>query len=67
VHKKMLDKEAFTDCKLGVSIEARAAGSKDTGPQLYQFTLTFTYRGIGYKPPATAPSRSTTPKAGSEV
>lgn len=68
VLRAMRNSARFSDSKLAIAMESKAASRTDQGPALYNFVLSFTYQGVGYKPPATSPAaRGAAPKPSSDL
>jgi hypothetical protein len=61
VKQGMLQNERFADAKLAISEERASGANRGRGganQTLFNWVLQFTYKGPGWKPPATAPSKA---------
>lgn len=61
VHSAMLRSSLFSDSQLNINVETAAPGQRGSGQTLWNFVLTFTYQGVGYKAPV-APAVKAAPK-----
>jgi hypothetical protein len=61
VHNAMQKSSLFSDSQLNINVETAAPGQRAGGQTLWNFVLTFTYQGVGYKAPV-APVVKVAPK-----